>query len=310
MKKFLIYLIMTMPLFSKPVTKILDFSDEYKALINIVEKEKSDENSFDIWIVDKKTNKKIIKTQAIIYSNYDFSNFIIYKDFNFDGKKDLAIINTGNVSNDDNGYKIYLKIKDKFEYNAPLTALTEDYLHMFEVDYKKKRLYINNSRSFYHAYKYFELKNNKPQLVEYFYSEILGRLGVVEFIQTSKKVGNRLVEKEYTAFIDKSDLKNLYKLKFKNGKEMNLYKYENYNNENSLIYAFENDDKIELYYDENFYYDKDKKTLSFTNDNIKYEIYNGGIIITKGKKKVNIEAIRKNDKDLNIDLNLENVYKK
>ncbi|WP_156286315.1 XAC2610-related protein [Oceanivirga salmonicida] len=325
MKKILIYLIMSMPLFSKPVTKIYDYSDKYKVSITAEKNEKDLNIGLTVIIIDKKTKTEVLKSESTLdfemteddnsfliddLTDDNFEYEIINQDFNFDGKKDFAIIKNYGGYKGSPLHDIYLDTDKGFKYSREFSELVYESGRLFEVDYDKKLIYtFDSSGIFERFYATFRVVDNKPIKIESIVQKIIGQYAIVDYVIENKKVGNKWINKEYIIWnwniIDKSDLKNLYKLKFKNGKEMNLYKYEN-----SLIYAFENKDIIELYYDENFYYDKDKKTLSFTNNNIKYEIYNDGITVRKGKNKLYIKAIRKNDKDLNIDLNIENVYKK
>ncbi|WP_156286313.1 XAC2610-related protein [Oceanivirga salmonicida] len=327
MKKILICLIMAMPLFSKTITKTQNYSDKYTISVtaNIDENEKSDKiySEAVILLIDKKTKKTIAKINSEIpidiknkdinlnsslpnnIINYDFEVIIIHEDFNFDGKKDFAILNDGSSCYGGPAYSIYLETKKGLKYSTEFTNLIAETCGMFNVDYKNKRIYaFSKSGAATHYYYTFKVVGDKPVLMESVTEQ--HRRYVLDILKETY-IGNKTISKQQYIWLDfdKTKLKKVYSLNFKNAKQMILYEIDNI-----IIYVFENKGNIDLYYANDFYYNKDKKTLSFINDNVKYEIYNGGIIITKGKKRVNIKAIRKNDKDLNIDLNLENVYKK
>ncbi|WP_067141706.1 XAC2610-related protein [Oceanivirga salmonicida] len=327
MKKILIYLIMSIPLFSKTITKTQNYSDKYTISVtaNIDENEKSDKiySEAVILLIDKKTKKTIAKINSEIpidiknkdinlnsslpnnIINYDFEAIIIHEDFNFDGKKDFAILNDGSSCYGGPAYSIYIETKKGLKYSSEFTNLIAETCGMFKVDYENKKIYaFSKSGAATHYYYTFKVVGDKPILMESVTEQ--HRRYVLDILKETY-IGNKTISKQQYTWhdFDKTKLKKVYSLNFKNSKQMILYEIDNI-----IIYVFENKGNIDLYYANDFYYDKDKKTLSFINDNIKYEIYNGGIIITKGKKKINIKAIRKNDKNLNIDLNLENVYKK
>ncbi|WP_067141703.1 hypothetical protein [Oceanivirga salmonicida] len=174
MKKILIYLIMVIPLFSKPITKIYDYSDKYIVSIMLDKNDKMAYAHYTISVIDKKTKKKLIESKSmtelsllkVIKSDFlknllddNLEYEIIHTDFNFDGKKDFAII--GNLDENYNyqrgfsvenprcpghvpSYNVYLNRGEKFEHDDFLTTVTRDECSMFKVDYKNKKIYVED----------------------------------------------------------------------------------------------------------------------------------------------------------------------
>ena len=95
---------------------------------------------------------------------------VVFDDFNFDGKQDLAICNGRGGGYGSPSYNVYLfnKRLHKFIANRRLSRLTEDvYLGLFFPDAKKKLLIAFwKSGCCYHETEKYRVVNNRPVLIE------------------------------------------------------------------------------------------------------------------------------------------------
>lgn len=88
---------------------------------------KSDELTLDVQDGKVKTNVKEL--------SYGEQSLLIYEDFNFDGRKDLALMDGQNSCYHGPSFQIFLAQGETFKLNPALTRLAQDYCGMFEVDY-------------------------------------------------------------------------------------------------------------------------------------------------------------------------------
>ena len=95
---------------------------------------------------------------------------VVFDDFDFDGKQDLAICNGRNGGYGAPSYNIYLfdKKSNRFVENRRLTRLNEGvYLGLFFLDARRKLLVAySKSGCCYHETEKYRMVNNKPILVE------------------------------------------------------------------------------------------------------------------------------------------------
>ena len=100
---------------------------------------------------------------------YDYQSVVFLEDYNFDGAEDLAIRDGDNSGYGGPSYQVYLfsKTAGKFVRSSPLTNLAQgEYLGMFEVDKKKKRLRtFSKSGCCWHQTKEFSVVGNRPKKV-------------------------------------------------------------------------------------------------------------------------------------------------
>ncbi|MDQ3747074.1 MAG: hypothetical protein M3444_22105 [Acidobacteriota bacterium] len=101
---------------------------------------------------------------------YDDEYSIIFDDFNFDGREDLAICNGRQGGYGAPSYNVYLfdKASNRFVENERLTTLAgEGYLGLFFPDPKRKTLTAySKSGCCYHETEVYRVANNRPVLVE------------------------------------------------------------------------------------------------------------------------------------------------
>ncbi|MDR3056181.1 MAG: hypothetical protein LBU53_12415 [Zoogloeaceae bacterium] len=116
---------------------VLKFSERYYAKIT------EDET---IQVYERKRPKKPIITveQIGISVVRHTSNPLIYKDFNFDGKNDLAIVDSQYICHGGSSYQVYLaNNKGGFTHNPEFTRLAQEYCGFFNADAKTKTIKVH-----------------------------------------------------------------------------------------------------------------------------------------------------------------------
>jgi hypothetical protein len=157
-----------------------DFSDNYYGKMKI-ENPKEVFSKGWITIYDKKSNKEIIKVESeqltfklhdgkiksnILELPYGEQSNIIYKDFNFDGVNDFALMDGQKSCYHGPSFRVYLASKGTFIYDENFTRLAQQYCGMFNVDYEKKEINtMTKSGCCWHEYSDYKIINNIPQLV-------------------------------------------------------------------------------------------------------------------------------------------------
>ena len=292
--------------------QIQDFSDDYYAIIKSTNEVNNETNSI-VEIRDAKTKKILISQPADIDIDYELDNseahrlgdkisanivslpygessVLIYDDFNFDNKFDLAIKDGRNGCYGGPSYQVYLKQGKTFVHSEGFTELAQGNCGFFDIDEEKQTLHtMTKSGAAWHQYSDYKVINNKPVAVriveeEYNYK---GLLSILE----KTRVNGKMVENQYQklAMYEEGDdsSRYIYGFDLDNGKKMILDSYE----EDHLYYAFaDKDGKIELYYDGQFIYDAKQNTLSFTNKPVVYQINNKGITVKNSNKSVLLKA--------------------
>lgn len=134
-----------------------EISKNYHVSIDIAtcnEKECFGKSSVNL--TDKKTSEKFptltsenftftIETDSLNLKKAEFDNespSLIFKDFNFDGFEDLALINKFSDNSEKSIYDIYTfdSIQKQFLMNEGMTTVVKDNSAMFTVDSERKRL--------------------------------------------------------------------------------------------------------------------------------------------------------------------------
>jgi hypothetical protein len=280
--------------------QIQGFSEDYNAVIKTVENKDSESNSV-INIIDTKTKKTLISQPSNIDIEYELDNsqenqlgkkisanivsipygahsVLIYDDFNFDNKKDLALRDGRNGCYGGPSYQVYLKDSNTFTYSEEFTELAQGYCGFFGVNKTSKTLStMTKSGAAWHQYSEYKVIDNKPVAIHIIEEEYNSR-GLIA-ITERKRIGGKMIVQQYDQLIKNDEAEGntryIYTFDFDNGKKMVLDSYGDH-----LYYAFaDKDDKIELYYDGLFVYDTQQKTLSFTNRPVVYQINSQGITV-------------------------------
>ena len=298
--------------------QIQDFSDDYYATIDQVGEYGYEANSI-IKIIDEKTHKTLISQPASIDIEYELSNseehelgekvsanivsipygehsVLIYDDFNFDGQKDLAIKDGRNGCYGGPSYQVYLKDGETFVHSEGFTDLAQGYCGFFGVNKDSQTLYtMTKSGAGWHQYSEHKVIDNKPMAVHVLVEEYNPKQLIS--ITESTRVNGKMVEDSYEMLPEYDNeshdgtLPFIYKLDLDNGKKMVLNKTYDKEGE-QMYYAFaDKNDRIELYYDGPFVYDTAKKTLSFINKPVVYQINKQGITVRQSNKNVLIKSV-------------------
>ncbi|WP_445709899.1 XAC2610-related protein [Flavobacterium sp.] len=309
MNKYLIsiLILVSISIFGQTKYEIKDFSEKYIGILTI-DKGFEDEvfKKGEISIFKKDNKESIIKinseeftfdldTNGNIQTNvlelpYGEQSIIIYQDFNFDGLKDLAIMDGQYSCYHGPSFQIYLESETGLKHSAEFTRLAQEYCGMFQIDYKTKTINtMTKSGCCWHQFSTFEVKGNKPIAMRIVENGINSN-GITEDYVEKNRVGNKMVEEKHSYLTHDVDIIEVYSLTFKNEKQMVVYRALSF--EDYLFYIFiDKNSKIELMYTDEFVYNKKEQTLTFTNKDITYQINKNGIIVNTPKKKINMKAV-------------------
>ena len=158
-----------------------DFSDQYRAtvevaatdetfrpgVINVYGKDsdkplirvQSDELVLD---TDAKTGKVKANVQELPYGE---QSVLIYKDFNFDGIKDLALMDGQNSCYHGPSFQVFLGTAIGFKHSDSFTQLAQSNCGMFGVDEKKREIStMTKSGCCWHQMATYSIRNGEPFL--------------------------------------------------------------------------------------------------------------------------------------------------
>src|SRR5699024_6776679 len=253
-----------------------------------------------VGIYDKTTNQQLVSVKSdrlaahlssghlkanVIERPYGEQSSIIYEDFNFDGITDFALANGRKSCYGGPSFSVYLVKNHKLSFSKAFTKLAMNYCGMFGVSQEKERLYtMTKSGCCWHQFNVYKVKNNTPYLIKSTEEQVIG---VTFEIVQSKRVNGKMVEKKWQR-LNEAVFTNhkggyydnlLAKFTFPDGKKMFLFNTEN------VYYAFtDENDKIELLYDSDFYYNQQQDCIFFSNGNATYRIYKDKLeVIVNGK---------------------------
>ncbi len=301
----MLFLILLMPFFATAQKSfdLIGFSDDFSGKI-IVEgnQENSDLETNCTLNIYQKKNGKLIFSKPAFYSEYDMEeskvksnikeipygeqSILIFEDFNFDGKEDIALRNGNYSCYGGPAYEIYLADKNAFVYNESFTELGSNYCGMFTVDNEKKQLQtMTKSGCCWHQFSTYIVEDNKAvpiEIIEESYSGFLVDYSV------QKRINGKMVTSTHQEFA--YDNKPEFTMIFENGKKMHLMGI--YGDEH-LTYIFTNaEDVVELFIDEGFTYNKAHKTVSFQNKNTIYIVSENEIVVKDNGKTYHLNKIK------------------
>lgn len=164
------------------------------------------------------SNEGKIETN-ILELPYGKQSIIIFEDFNFDGIKDLAIMNGQYSCYHGPSFVVYLEIDSKLEFSSEFTQLAQEYCGIFQVDYETKTIHtMTKSGCCWHQFSEFKIKNNKPIPIKIIERGVAMN-GLTEDYVEKNRIGNELVEKKYRYLVEDSDIIEVYSMTFRNGKK-------------------------------------------------------------------------------------------
>lgn len=322
---YLTLLISTSCLYAQKTYIIKDFSDKYYAKVYT-------EDSADIvkqgWtaVYETATNKELIKVESpqlylslhddqlvsnIVELPYGEHSILIYDDFNFDGIKDLAIMDGQNSCYGGPSFQIFLGTNDGFEHSEPFTRLAQEYCGMFSWKAENKRLStMTKSGCCWHQYSEYIVENNEPVAIKVV-EEGMSANGITWDYDIEERVGKEMKQTSYSMLdIENLEQDVIFSFQFKNKKVLRLIRVFN---DAQLAYFFtDKDNKVELQHTEFFSYSTANNTLQFTIDNTTYTIYKEGIKVKTPTRKLDMKATEgsiKGSLSTLKDMELENVAK-
>lgn len=273
-------------------------------------------------IYDKKTNRQLLKVKSEeltksehegkVVANikelpYGEQSSIMYEDYNFDGKKDFALMDGQNSCYHGPSFRIYLAAGSSFTFSPAFTKLAQENCGMFEIDRDKKRLStMTKSGCCYHEFAEYTVTNNRPVALKTVEESVNANGLTVDYVE-SNRVGGRMVTKTYSSLMTGDlETKIIYSLELANKKKMFLI-----NSDGRLSYAFTDmEDRIELIYSGPFDYAKEANVLGFTRGKTRYEISADGIFVKSPKlsQKISSEGVTVKGSLSNLrDAKMENV---
>lgn len=303
MKKCLaLSLFLSLDLYAQPQGEIrlADFSDDYSGVVSVAKNDDEETNCI-VTLYDKKGNK--VFSEPAFLSEYDLDesdragtnvkelpygeqSILIFEDFNFDGREDIAL-RTGFFScYGGPSYAIYLARGSRFVYSDSFSELGQNYCGMFQVDAAKKQLHtMTKSGCCWHEFSTYEVHDTTivpVEVVEEHYSGMF-----VDYTVSKRKNGK--MEQTFYQVFDTGDRKPDFMLEFNTGKKMYLTTGMN----DELCYIFTgNDHKVELAYNSDIVYHKSNNTFSFTNRKTTYIVSETGILIKEAGKEYRMNKVK------------------
>lgn len=286
---FILFFFIFSVAFSQTTYKVDNFSKDYFGEIFIAD---TGEVFSEGWIAifDKKTKQQLIRVESdelalnlhdgkalanVKELPYGEQSLIMYDDYNFDGKKDLAIEDGQNSCYHGPSFRIYLATSGGFTFNPEFTRLAQEYCGMFDVDYKGKKLRtMTKSGCCWHQFSEFVVQNNKPKVVRVIEDDMQN----FPYGTLSEEIwnGKKMVKTSKTT-IDPDEIKTFLTFKIDKGtKKVILFT----TNDQTLNYALIDEyNVVEFSYpretsDQNkdFIYDARDNTLNFRNKDATYVI--------------------------------------
>lgn len=166
--------------FSQTTFEIKGFSEKYEGVLTLVDG--YEEEVFKkgvIAIFDSKSQKKLFEIESeeltfdldndnsvrtnVVELPYGEQSILICQDFNFDGIKDLAVMDGQFSCYHGPSFQVYLDIDNKLIHSPEFTRLAQEYCGMFSVDYDTKTIHtMTKSGCCWHQFSSFKVVDNKP----------------------------------------------------------------------------------------------------------------------------------------------------
>ncbi len=280
--------------FGQTEYKIKGFSEKYMGILTI---EEGFENEVfkkgKISIIKTNTNKQIIEINAdelifeldkkgavktnVLELPYGEQSVLIYEDFNFDGKKDLAIMDGQYSCYHGPSFQIYLENGDGLKHSPAFTQLAQQYCGMFQIDTDTKTIHtMTKSGCCWHQFSEFKVIDNIPTpvlVIEEAYDFPFLTRTITEWEGNKKRI-----KTEKTIDLQQEGITELFSFKLvKNQKKVSVFNINN----RILNYTFmASDQTVEfsypiesVYKNPDFKINKKEDRLIFENKNATYEIY-------------------------------------
>lgn len=214
---------------------------------------------------------------------YARQSVVHYEDFNFDGRRDLAIEDGQNSCYHGPSYQVWLARADEtFSHSAELTRLAQEYCGLFQVDRQRRQLTTQSkSGCCWHQFSRFTLINDQPVPVEIVESDHT-RFPFSLTTRQTRQQGQLHSQSRLELDLRNPDVRKLLIFGFeveRSGKQVALLK----TGEDELTYVFiDRKGQVELVWPPvdrsrdarlRLQQRADEYTLSFSNGDAQYEIY-------------------------------------
>lgn len=307
MKKLLVAYLALVPFFAVAQTdfNVAGFSDRYIGVVH-VDKGYEDEivKKGSVTILNASDHKQVIKVEAerfvigldvagLVKANvmelpYGEQSVIIYKDFDFDGINDMAVMDNLTSCYGGPSFQVYLQREKGLVHSPEFTRLAQDYCGMFQVDYETRTIHTMVKGSCcIHVFSDFKVIDGKPHKVKV----VERRTDSWDFLIDYKEeniVNGKVYKKSYT-LLDMEQVGDnvLFSFSFKNGKTMRLFR----SSIGNLFYVFSDSEHVvELFCSKDFAYSKSNNTLTFYAESTEYTVYAEGIVVSTKDGKIDMKA--------------------
>jgi hypothetical protein len=308
--KYYILFLFSLFSFSQQTFKISDFSYSYYGLVTLEEGQENEVfKKGAVSIYKKDTNEEIIRVDSdeltfdldekgkietnVVELPYGKQSLIISNDFNFDGSKDLAIMNGQFSCYHGPSYEIYLNKKGRLEYNNEFTSLAQDFCGMFQVDTEKKRLYtMTKSGCCWHQYSTYKIMEGSPVAIEIVEEDATSFPYIIALRSQMVDAKMQTSKIKYLSEEVSDKLAGTFQLK-NSKKQVYFFEYEGF-----LHYCFTNENKeVAFSFPVNNYssgFIRKENSIQFTNADTTYEVLldkkNCGIWVNQNGKKTWLEG--------------------
>lgn len=164
------------------VYPISPFSERYHATVTVTDKVDDVFKPGFVSVYDSQTKKRILKVSSeelafevkngqtaanIKELPYGEQSVLIYEDFNFDGKKDLALMDGQNSCYHGPSFQIFVAAGYGFKPDAALTELAQVNCGMFDVGDKSKQIHtMTKSGCCWHQFDTYQYEGTRLKLIE------------------------------------------------------------------------------------------------------------------------------------------------
>ncbi|PCE62528.1 XAC2610-related protein [Sediminicola luteus] len=297
MKSFLFFLFLWVGciVYGQTTYKIEGFSSQYRAELHI-EKGYEDQvfKKGRLLVFDGQTQELLIelpseeftvhlKSTGTVKTNiiewpYGEQSVLFYEDLNFDGRKDLALMDGQHSCYHGPSFQVYLVSDQGLRHNKAFSRLAQEYCGMFQIDHENKSIYTTTKNGCcWHQFSTFKVVDNTPVPVSVVEEDAM-HFPFLTTTLTEWPNGKKQTSIYKTIDLQQEDVQS--RLSFtlaKSGKELLLYTLE----DEVLYYLLlQPNGAIEFAYpaagseaEIDFMWNTQGNSLGFTNQGAHYEIY-------------------------------------
>lgn len=276
---------------AKSTYSLQKFSERYRATLEISDEDEVFRPGI-ISVYDKKSGAALIQVQSdelVLDTNpktgeakanvhelpYGEQSVLIYEDFNFDGIKDLAIMDGQNSCYHGPSFQVFLGTADGFEHSDSFTELAQSYCGMFGFDAKSRQLStMTKDGCCMHEMATYSVHNGEPVIETQTVIDQTSQSGLIKETQSQNKNG-QMIETTRTLWEDDEQRKVLLAFKLApSGQRIVVF---NSGISDTLYYAaVDGKNQVNLVYpeteDEHLDYDSAGHILSFVRGDTTYRI--------------------------------------